>query len=213
MLAGRRVARRPSEAHLNGGNFLAGQETDDIELVHHGIVDEHLVGEPGRGVRVTVRAVQHQGIAQLLPTHHLAQARVFRVEAAHEPDLHALVAEALLGFHDLPRRCGIRGQRLLAEDREIEGEGLEQDVFVQEAGGGDQHGVDVVTGECLLGAGQGHCRGDSFDGRLGASQVYVDDGGNLSSGNAAVQTLNVVSAHASRTDDGNAQILRHGIPF
>ena len=81
---------------------------------------------------------------------------------------------------------------------------------MQEAGGGDQHGVDVAVVERLVGVGQGDGARDAFDGGLGAGQVDVDDGGNFSAVDAGVEPLDVVCAHTAGADDGYAEGLGHG---
>ena len=114
-----------------------------------------------------------------------------------------------LGLDDLPGGLGIRGERLLAEDRDVLGDRLEQDVLVQEAGGGDQHGVDVAVVEGLLGVGEGDGAGDAFDGGLRTGEVDVDDGGNFGAVDAGAEPLDVVRAHAAGADDGDAEGFSH----
>jgi hypothetical protein len=70
---------------------------------------------------------------------------------------------------------------------------------VQEAGGGDQHGVDVAVVERLFGIGQGHCARDALDGGLRTSKVDVDDGGNFGTVDALVEALDVRPAPMTAT--------------
>ena len=80
---------------------------------------------------------------------------------------------------------------------------------MQEAGGGDQDGVDVAVVERLFGIRQGHCARDAFDGCLGTGQVNVDDGGDFSAVDALAEALDVVRAHAAGADDGDAKGFSH----
>ncbi len=155
--------------------------------------------------------VQHEQLAEFGVADDLAEGGVFGVEAAHEADLDALVAQLFLGLDDLPGGLGVRGERLLAEDRDVLGDRLEQDVLVQEAGGGDQHGVDVAVVEGLLGVGQGDGARDAFDGGLRPGEVDVDDGGNFRAVDAGVEPLDVVCAHTAGADDSYAEGLGHGL--
>jgi hypothetical protein len=47
------------------------------------------------------------------------------------------------------------------------------------------------------------------DGGLGAVEIDVDDGGHVRAMDAGVQALDMVGAHATRADDGDAQVLSH----
>src|SRR4029453_12821318 len=95
------------------------------------------------------------------------------------------------------------------EDRNVLGEGLQQDVLVQETGGGNQHGVDVTVVERLFGVREGHRTGDAFDGCLGTGKVNVDDSGDFSTVDALAEALDVVRAHAAGADDGDAKGFSH----
>ena len=81
---------------------------------------------------------------------------------------------------------------------------------MQEAGRGDQHGVDVAVVEGLLGVGQGDGARDAFDGGLRTGEVDVDDGGDFGAVDAGVEPLDVVCAHTAGADDGDAEGLSHG---
>ncbi len=184
-----------------------GQPGYDVEFVDDGVVDERLLHVGVRDRRVAMGAAEHEQLTGLLRVDELAQLPVFGIETTHEPDLDEVAAGGLLGFEDPPRGVRVRGQRLLAQDRETGLEAGQQHGFVEEPGGRDEDPVDHSGLESVFDAGAADGSGGVLQRRGEPGLIGVDDGGDRGPADRRGDAFDVVCAHHSGTDDADAEIF------
>ena len=179
--------------------LVVHQPGQAVDLVDSGVGDGHGGGVAGGHAVGPVGAFYNQGGAEPAGVQQLLHLVIAPVIAAHEADLHQMLAGGHLRVHHGLAVGGGVGQGLLAEDRLAGLDGGQDGVLVELAGGGDHHGVDVRVVDGLvevrvgLGARPGNLRA-----LFHALLEHVADRHDLGAPDAVLNAFNVLPAdHAA----------------
>ncbi len=139
------------------------------------------------------------------------QLLVLVVETSHEADLDQFLTELGFALHDLEGRGDVGGQRLLAHHRLAVLEAGEELLLVGRAWGGQDDGVDTRVGDRVERvADHPAAGGDPGRDLLGLLDEVIVDDGDRGALDALGDACDVVGAHHSDTQDGDAQVVASG---
>ncbi len=150
-------------------------------------------------------AVQEERAPDPARVQQLLQPGVLGVVPPHEPHLYQAPPQPLFGLHDAQRPRRVRGQRLLAQHRQLPLQGVQDRLLVGGSGRGDQHGLDPGRGYRGRRVGVRRRPVQSASDLLDPVPVRVGHGHHTGPAHRLPDPADVVGAHLPGADDGDAE--------